>query len=75
MGIAEVGKMLVVIGVAVAALGALLAWGPPLPWLGRLPGDVRIERPGFVLHFPIATSIALSVVLSLLLWIFSRFRG
>ena len=71
----EVGKLLVAVGLVVAALGALLAWGPPLPWLGRLPGDVRVERPGFVFHFPIATSIVLSVLLSLLVWLFSRFRG
>ena len=38
------------------------------------PGDIRIERPGFHLYFPIATSIVLSVVLSLLLWLFSRGR-
>jgi hypothetical protein len=73
--VAELGKVLVLAGVAITLVGALLAWGPPLPWLGRLPGDVRIERPGFSFHFPIATSLVISLVLSLLFWLLSRFRG
>lgn len=75
MGAPELGKALLVLGLAIAAVGAFLAWGPPLPWLGRLPGDVRIERPGFTFHFPVATSIVVSLVLTLLLWLISRFRG
>ena len=68
------GRLLMVLGVALLAIGAILAFGPSLPFLGRLPGDIQVERPGFRLYFPVATSVVLSVVLSLLLWLFSRGR-
>lgn len=68
------GRLLMALGVVLLALGALLAFGPSLPFLGRLPGDIQIERPGFRLYFPLATCIAVSVVLSILLWLFSRGR-
>jgi hypothetical protein len=62
---------LVIFGVALVVLG--LAW----PFieklgLGRLPGDIRIEREGFTFFFPLATSIIVSVVASLVLWLFRR---
>ncbi|HEX7928427.1 MAG TPA: DUF2905 domain-containing protein [bacterium] len=43
-----------------------------MPWLGRLPGDVSIQRESFSFYFPITTCIVLSVVLSLLFWLFRR---
>ncbi len=73
-GVVSLGKLLVGLGVALALLGVLLLLAPQLPWLGRLPGDIRIERPGFSFYFPLGTSLLLSVVLSLLAWIFSRLR-
>jgi len=70
------GKVLIVVGVLVAALGVLLVLGDKLPWLrlGRLPGDIAVERGNFRFYFPIVTSIVLSVVVSLVLWLLSR-RG
>lgn len=68
------GAVLIAAGILLVLGGAWMLWGPPLPWLGRLPGDVRIERPGLRIHLPITTSILLSVVLSLLLYLFSRLR-
>jgi len=68
----DLGRTLVVLGLALVALGLALAFGPS--WLGRLPGDLRIERPGFAFYLPITTSILLSVLLSLLLWLFTRGR-
>jgi len=59
-------------GLAMAALGALLWLGPKVPWLGRLPGDISIERPNFRFYFPLATCIIVSVVLTVLLWLFRR---
>jgi len=59
-----VGLALVVLGIAWPYLGKL--------GLGRLPGDIRIERDGFTLYLPITTSIIVSLVLSLLLWIFRK---
>jgi hypothetical protein len=64
-------RWLVISGVLLIALG--LAW----PWLsklglGHLPGDIHIERKGFSFHFPLTTCIVVSLVLSLVLWIFRR---
>jgi len=75
-GPAGMGKVLIVVGVLVAALGVLLVLGDKLPWLrlGRLPGDLAVERGNFRFYFPIATSILLSAVVSLVLWLLSR-RG
>jgi hypothetical protein len=65
------GRWLVLFGIALVVLG--LAW----PWLsklglGRLPGDLRIEREGFGFYFPLTTSLIVSAVISLLLWLFRR---
>jgi len=68
----ELGKVLVVIGLVIGGTGALLWLGVGTGWLGRLPGDIHIEREGFSLHFPLVTCLLLSAVLSLLLWLFSR---
>jgi hypothetical protein len=68
----EFGKTLLVLGIALAVLGAWLAWGKGMPFLGRLPGDIRIERPGMSFYFPIVTCLVLSAIVSLLLSIFRR---
>jgi hypothetical protein len=75
-GPAGMGKVLIVVGVLVAALGVVLVLGDKVPWLrlGRLPGDIAVERGSFRLYFPIVTSILLSAVVSLVLWLLSR-RG
>ena len=68
----EMGKFLVVLGVVIVLLGLVL-WGGLAPkWLGRLPGDIRIERGNSAFYFPIVTCIVISIVLSLLLSIFRR---
>jgi hypothetical protein len=72
LAMGEVGKFLVIIGVVIALIG-LLFWGGFAPrWLGRLPGDIRIERGNSAFYFPIVTCIILSILLSLLLSIFRR---
>ena len=60
------------VGGALLLLGVLLSFGPRLPWLGRLPGDVVVERDNFRFYFPIATSILISIILSLLFAVFRR---
>lgn len=67
----DIGRFLVIIGVVVVLVGLLLWTGLTPKWLGRLPGDVRIEHGNFSLYFPIVTCIIISVVLTL---IFSLFR-
>ena len=69
----SVGRALILLGVVLVALGLLLSALPSLP-LGRLPGDVRIERPGFRFYLPITSSLLASLLISGALWLFSRWR-
>jgi len=69
---ADLGRTLVVLGLIVAALGAVMMVLPAQPWIGRLPGDIHIERERFSLHVPLVTCLVVSVVLSLLLNLFFR---
>ena len=68
----EVGKFVVIIGVVMTLVGLVMWSGFAPKWLGRLPGDIRIEREHSAFYFPIVTCIILSIVLSLLLSIFRR---
>ena len=68
------GKTLLVLGLVIAGFGAvLMLWGK-VPFLGRLPGDIVIKRDNFVFYFPITTSILVSVILSLIFYLISKFR-
>ena len=62
----DMAKILMIAGLALLALGALLWLGGKLPWFGRLPGDIRIEREHFKFYFPLATCLIISVLLTLL---------
>jgi hypothetical protein len=64
-------RFLIIVGLAIAAVGLLWPWIARLG-LGRLPGDIWIERGNFTFYAPITTGILVSVVLSLILWLFSR---
>ncbi len=68
----QLGRVLVVLGLALAAFGLLLSLGGRLPWLGRLPGDLVIERPGLRLYLPIASCVLLSLLVSAVLWLLRR---
>jgi hypothetical protein len=68
----EIGKLLAILGGLILLLGLLLWSGFGAGWLGRLPGDIRIQRGNFGFYFPIVTCIILSIVLSLLFALFRR---
>jgi Protein of unknown function (DUF2905) len=71
----ELGRMLLLIAVLLAAVGAFFFFGGKLPFrLGRLPGDIAYKGERTSFYFPITTSILLSAGFSLLLWLLSRFR-
>ncbi len=70
-----IGKSLVVFGVVLALVGLALMFSDKIPWLGKLPGDIHIKRENFEFWFRITTSIVLSVLLSLVLWIITYFRN
>jgi hypothetical protein len=67
-----VGKLLIVLGGLLIIIGAAIVLVGKIPWLGRLPGDIYIERWNFTFVFPLATSILISVILSLVLYLFSK---
>jgi Protein of unknown function (DUF2905) len=72
---AELGRFLLVMGVLLAALGLLLMVCPKVPgasWIGRLPGDVYIDRPDLKLYVPLGTCLLASLVLTLVLSLFRR---
>jgi hypothetical protein len=64
-----VGKVVVIIGLAIAAIGAAIMLGVPL---GRLPGDIMVRRGAFTFYFPLATSVVVSVLLTLVLMLLRR---
>ncbi len=72
----ELGKILVGLGLVVILLGVILLLAGNLsgkvPWLGRLPGDIYIDRGSWKFYFPLTTSLLISVVVSLLLYFFGR---
>ncbi len=72
----SLGRMLLVLGAVIALVGLLLVVAERFPALriGRLPGDISVRRDGWSFYFPLGTSILISIVLSLLLWLFGR-RG
>lgn len=71
-GFGEFGKMLVVLGLVVAGLGALLWLGGQAFNLGRLPGDIYVRKGNFTFYFPLMTGLVLSVILTILLNLFLR---
>jgi hypothetical protein len=68
----EIGKFLVLTGIVVTAIGGLFLFSDRIPWIGRLPGDLFIQRKNFAFYFPVATSILLSIIISLILWLAGR---
>jgi len=71
-GLGALGKMLILLGVLIIVIGVLLLVGEKIPWLGKLPGDIIIKRDKFSFYFPITTCIIISIILTLLFWIFRK---
>jgi hypothetical protein len=70
----ELGKALLILGIVLVAVGLVLLFAPKLPFLGRLPGDILIKRRSYTFYFPLATSIILSILLSIVLYLINRLR-
>ena len=68
----DLGRLLIVVGAIALLAGVVLMFAPRIPWLGRLPGDIVINRGPVSVYFPLATSIVISIVLTLLLNLFWR---
>lgn len=68
----DLGKLLIIFGVVLAGVGLLLTLVGKVPWLGRLPGDIYYKSDHVTFYFPIVTCLLISVVLSLLFYLFRR---
>ena len=66
------GKIFIYLGLVLVVIGVVLILAGKLPWLGRLPGDISIERDNFSFYFPLATSILVSIIISLVLYFLRR---
>ncbi len=68
----DLGKMLIFGGLILAGVGLFLVLAGKIPFLGKLPGDILIQRKNFTFYFPLATTIIISIILSLFLWIWQK---
>lgn len=68
----NIGKSLIVLGLILAAAGLLLTYSGKIPFLGKLPGDIRIERENFTFFFPLGTCLLVSILISFVFWLFRR---
>ena len=66
------GRFLIILGLILALIGLLLIFSEKIPWIGRLPGDILIKRGKWTFYFPLATSILLSILITLLLNLFRK---
>ena len=66
------GKMFIMVGVFIILIGLLLSLGEKIPWIGRLPGDIIIRKKNFTFYFPLATSILISIFLTLFFTLFKK---
>lgn len=66
------GRTLIILGIILVVVGLLFSLGSKIPWLGRLPGDIYIQRGNFSFYFPIVTSIVISLIITLVLYLFRR---
>jgi hypothetical protein len=68
----EIGRTLIFLGLMTAGIGAVVLLLGKVPGIGKLPGDILIQRKNFTFYFPIATSILLSILLSFIFWLLSK---
>jgi uncharacterized membrane protein YkgB len=72
LGLGFLGKLLILLGVFIILIGIFLLIGDRIPWLGKLPGDFIIRKKNFTFYFPLATSILISIILTLLFTLFRK---
>ena len=69
---ADFGKLFIFIGLLLVVIGIVFIVGNKIPFIGRLPGDIAIERQNFNFYFPITTCIIISIILSLIFWLLGK---
>jgi hypothetical protein len=70
--VSELGRFLIVIGAILVFVGVVVRLSPKIPWLGRLPGDIVLKRENFSFYFPLGTCILISIILTLILYLFRK---
>jgi hypothetical protein len=70
----EIAKMLISFGIILIVFGIILSFAGRVPFLGRLPGDIYIQKKNFTFFFPLATSVVLSVLISVILFLFRKIK-
>jgi len=68
----ELGRTLVILGVIIVLAGIVIMVIGKVPFIGKFPGDIHIQKENFSFYFPITTSILVSVILSVIFWLFSK---
>jgi len=68
----DLGRSLIILGLLLVGIGLFLSYGGKFNFLGRLPGDFRVEKENFFFFFPLGTCLLISLLFSLLLWLFKR---
>jgi hypothetical protein len=71
-GSQQIGKLLIFLGLILVVLGGLFLLGDNIPFLGKLPGDIHIQKKSFNFYFPLTTCILLSLIISIILYLFRR---
>jgi hypothetical protein len=70
--VTDIGKLLIAFGLLIAGVGVVLILAGRVPWIGRLPGDIHIQRGNWTFYFPLATSLLVSAILTLIVWLLGR---
>ena len=70
----EMAKVIIILGIVLVIVGLVMLFAQKLPFLGKLPGDILIKKDNFTFSFPLATSIILSIIISLILYLMGKFR-
>lgn len=71
-GLQNIGKFFIITGIIIVVIGALFLLSGRISWLGRLPGDIFIQKRNFTFYFPLATSILISIILTFIFWLLGR---
>ncbi|MCX5702623.1 MAG: DUF2905 domain-containing protein [Candidatus Omnitrophica bacterium] len=72
MDTSAIGKTLIIFGFILIGIGLLLTFIQKVPFLGKLPGDIYIQKKNFTFYFPVVTSILISIIISFIFWLWSR---
>lgn len=66
------GNSLIVVGLILIAIGVAIAFGPRIPFIGKLPGDIYIKKDNFIFYFPLATSVIISFIIAFIMYLFRK---